>query len=177
MSLIGTRPGAYRIFSEDPESTWPPCTIPRTGWTATIFGDYGPKPHQKGLFGLEAGDTKAFHNQIFETAVGTPKEALKLYAADESLQITRSTIETLFRSVILEEYPEIVKDFWKFDSNLQNYTRGLPRFMMASAYAARDQLLKNLKEWIRKCQDADSPKIGEGDPAWDATAGSKFFRH
>jgi len=64
-------------------------------------------------------------------------------------QITRMTFATVMGSEMLEHYPDIVADFWGFDRNIENFTGGAPRFMIPSAFAARDRWLKNLKEWDR----------------------------
>ncbi|KAF2475223.1 cytochrome P450 [Lindgomyces ingoldianus] len=94
------------------------------------------------------------------------------------VEITRATMETLFGSVILEDYPDLVQDFWKFDSNIENFTRGLPRFMIPSAWAARDRLRQKIKKWLQSVHEGDDfAKLGEEDPSWDQNMGSKFFQH
>ncbi len=50
-------------------------------------------------------------------------------------------------SQILKMHPGIVDDFWEFDRQIANYSRGLPRWMIPSAYKTRDRLLTNIKAW------------------------------
>lgn len=93
------------------------------------------------------------------------------------VQITKSTIETLFGLSLLEEYPQIVNDFWEFDSNLENYTRGLPRFLLPSAYATRDRCLNGIKSWLRKNDATSQPEMKTGEEeVWDRQFGSNFGR-
>jgi hypothetical protein len=92
-------------------------------------------------------------------------------------EITRATVETIFGAALLKQYPKLVRDFWEFDSKIENFTFGLPRFMMPAAYTARDRLHENLLKWLKTVDEGDRPaKIGEDDPVWDEFMGSKFFQ-
>jgi len=113
-------------------------------------------------------------NKMFQTKSWTEIEDLWGFFQNE---ITRATIETIFGSTLLKQYPRLVKDFWEFDGNIDNFTRGLPRFMMPSAYTARDRLHENLKKWLQSSHKGeDFAKVGEEDPVWDSNMGSKFFQ-
>lgn len=115
-----------------------------------------------------------FSNKMFQTKTWTEIEDLWSFFQNE---ITRATIETIFGSAILKQYPRLVRDFWEFDSNIENFTRGLPRFMMPAAYTARDRLHENLKNWLQSAhKGSDFAKDGDEDPAWDSDMGSKFFQ-
>jgi hypothetical protein len=92
-------------------------------------------------------------------------------------ETTRATMETFFGSELLKSYPKIIRDFWEFDKNIEQLFRGLPRFMMPTAYATRDRLLNNLSTWLQSVHPGtDFAKTAEEDPEWDAKLGSKFFQ-
>ncbi|EYE99483.1 uncharacterized protein EURHEDRAFT_373421 [Aspergillus ruber CBS 135680] len=80
-------------------------------------------------------------------------------------------------SHILEMYPTLVEDFWEFHQQLANYSRGLPRWMISSAYEMRDRLLANPKAWNRMAQQhSDCSKHGIDDADWDEFSGTRYIR-
>ncbi|KAF2648308.1 cytochrome P450 [Lophiostoma macrostomum CBS 122681] len=92
-------------------------------------------------------------------------------------EIARATMETIFGSELLRMHPRIVRDFWEFDKNVEQLFRGLPRFMMPTAYNTRDRLVGNLSIWLQSVHPGtDFAKTAEEDPEWDAKSGSKFFQ-
>jgi hypothetical protein len=92
-------------------------------------------------------------------------------------EITKAVMETIFGSAILKQYPGLVRDFWIFDKNIENFTNGKPRFLMPHAYKARSELLQNIKKWLQAVHaGSDFARDGEDDPDWDAEKGSKFWQ-
>ncbi|KAH7132575.1 putative cytochrome-like protein P450 [Dendryphion nanum] len=92
-------------------------------------------------------------------------------------EISRATIEMLFGSSLMKQYPKIVRDFWEFDQHVETLSQGLPRFLNSSAHEARDRLRENLQRWLESAhKGSDFAKIGEEDPDWDETMGSKFLQ-
>lgn len=92
-------------------------------------------------------------------------------------QVTPSAIEATMGSRILEMYPTLVEDFWEFDRQLGNYSRGLPRWMILSAYRTRDRLLANLKAWNRMAhRHSDCSKHGVDDADWDEFFGTRYIK-
>lgn len=92
-------------------------------------------------------------------------------------QVTPSVIEAMMGSQILEMYPSIVEDFWEFDRQIANYSRGLPRWMIPSAYRTRDRLLANIKAWNTLAnRESDCTQHGEEGPEWDKFFGTKFIK-
>lgn len=92
-------------------------------------------------------------------------------------QVTPSVIEALMGSRILEIYPDIVEDFWKFEHQVANYSRGLPRWVIPSAYKTRDRLLANIKAWSQLAnRKSDYTQHGEEGPEWDEFFGTKFIK-
>lgn len=93
------------------------------------------------------------------------------------IDITRALIETIFGPTLLKKYPGVARDFWEFDSNSDNFTRGLPRFTIPSAYNARDRLWEKLQEWLQSTYKGQSISEVEDDISdWDANFGSRFFQ-
>jgi hypothetical protein len=113
-------------------------------------------------------------NKMIQTKTWTEIEDLWSFFQNE---ITRATLETIFGSTLLKQYPKLVKDFWEFDSNIENFTKALPRFILPDAYSARDRLHENLEKWLKSAHEGDDfAKVGEEDPVWNESMGSKFFQ-
>ncbi|KAI2467415.1 cytochrome P450 [Annulohypoxylon bovei var. microspora] len=93
------------------------------------------------------------------------------------IQITRASIETIMGSKILEMSPRLIEDFWEFDMSVPQFTRCLPRWLMPSAYRARDRLLNSIKEWHAYAHaNSDCSKTNDEDPEWEPYFGSKLIR-
>ncbi|WQF90252.1 Putative cytochrome P450 [Colletotrichum destructivum] len=92
-------------------------------------------------------------------------------------QVTPTSIEAMFGSRLVEMYPDISTDFWKFDDNIANFSRNLPRWLIPNAYKNRDKLLANIKKWnILAHANTDCRKHGLEDPEWDEHMGSRFIK-
>ncbi|KAH9881832.1 hypothetical protein J1614_001003 [Plenodomus biglobosus] len=89
-------------------------------------------------------------------------------------QVTRAITETLMGSAITKEYPEIYTDQWRFMDSSIEIVMGLPRFVVPAAYAARDRLLANLKNWNTTSEALRT--LGKADSVWDARAGSGLLQ-
>ena len=72
--------------------------------------------------------------------------------------------------------PNIMRDLHRYDCAMPVLTKGLPRWMIPTAYAIRDSLLGNIKQWhaIARAQfkETDIDEDGDADPWW----GSAFIR-
>lgn len=103
-------------------------------------------------------------------------EHLDLYAFLQE-HVSRSAIETLMGSKILELSPTIVEDFWEFDRNVPLFIRCLPRWIIPGPYRSRDRLLSSIKKWHAYAhQHSDCTRIEVEDPEWDPFFGSKLIR-
>jgi hypothetical protein len=92
-------------------------------------------------------------------------------------EITRVTIETLFGTALLKQYPKITQDFWKFQANVEHFIPGLPRFAVSSVDDVRDRILEGIKKWLQTTHGGtDFAKIGKDDPVWDESRGSKYIQ-
>ena len=74
--------------------------------------------------------------------------------------ITRAITESLMGSAITEEYPQLYTDQWLFMDRSVDMVTKLPRFIIPTAYAARDRLLANLKRWSAKSEALRSQSQG-----------------
>ncbi|KAF2197033.1 cytochrome P450, partial [Delitschia confertaspora ATCC 74209] len=91
--------------------------------------------------------------------------------------VTRAAIESIMGSKILEMNPTLVEDFWNFDNCVPKFLRGLPRWLIPSAYKNRDNLLRNIKKWHEYAhKHSDCTKTGIEDPEWDPYFGFKLVR-
>lgn len=91
--------------------------------------------------------------------------------------VSRTAIETLMGSKILDLDPNLVENFWKFDRNVPLFLRCLPRWMIPGAYAARDRLRASIKRWHAYANEHyDCNKTNKEDPEWDPYFGSKLVR-
>ena len=92
-------------------------------------------------------------------------------------EISKAVIETMFGSTLLKIYPALLRDYWAFDTHIEKFSGGLPRFLMSPAYTARDRLHENLQKWIKTVDGgSDLAKIADEDAVWDPEMGSKYWR-
>lgn len=88
--------------------------------------------------------------------------------------VTRAITESLMGTKITEEYPELYADLWLFIDKSTEIVTGLPRFVIPAAYAARDRLLANLKQWSLNSEALRNQyKV---DRVWDTRAGSALLQ-
>jgi hypothetical protein len=112
--------------------------------------------------------------KMFQEKTWTELEDLWTFFRNE---ITKVLVETIYGSGLLKTYPRIVRDFWEFDSNIENVKRKVPRFLAPKAYAARDRLLEQTEKWLQSLESATESEKGRGeDTGWDASKGSLFFQ-
>lgn len=91
--------------------------------------------------------------------------------------VSRSAIETLMGSKILELNPEIVEDFWTFDKNVPLFIRCLPRWLVPGPYRSRNRLLASIKKWHAYAhENYDSGEHGVQDLEWEPYFGSRLVR-
>jgi hypothetical protein len=92
--------------------------------------------------------------------------------------ITRCAFEALFGSDLFKQYPNVVRDFWRYEEAIEDYLPGMPRFMVPSAATqARDRLLHGIENWLHANHSgSDFARIEASDPEWDAFKGFKFVQ-
>ncbi|PVI04740.1 putative cytochrome-like protein P450 [Periconia macrospinosa] len=113
-------------------------------------------------------------NKMFQTSTWTQIEDFWSFL---EIETTRATIETLFGSALLKQYPKLVRDLWDFNSKVDEFLPGLPAFTISSSVQPRDRLLEGIKKWLQATHGGtDFAKIEATDPAWDETKGSKFIQ-
>ncbi|KAH7397302.1 cytochrome P450 [Pyrenochaeta sp. MPI-SDFR-AT-0127] len=96
-----------------------------------------------------------------------------LYAFVEH-HVTRAIAETLLGSAIIESYPGLVSDLWTHIEYTDHFFMGLPRFLMPAAYAARDRLLENIKQYSKISESLHHQ--GAVHSEWDPVAGSSLLQ-
>ncbi|KAJ4344266.1 hypothetical protein N0V95_006209 [Ascochyta clinopodiicola] len=92
-----------------------------------------------------------------------------LYAYFET-QATRTVIEVLLGSDIIERYPTFAADMWVFIESTDLFLLGLPRFLIPKAYATRDRLLKHLRDLSRTHDSLSEQKAFSNE--WHPAGGS-----
>jgi hypothetical protein len=93
------------------------------------------------------------------------------------MNVTRSALESLMGSKILEMHPTLVEDFWTFDNNVPRFLRCMPRWLIPSAYRNRDRLLRMIKEWHAYAHlHSDCSDLGSEAPDWDEYFGHKLVK-
>ena len=91
--------------------------------------------------------------------------------------VSRSAIESIMGSKILELNPDLIENFWTFDNNVPLFLRCIPRLFMPRAYRARDRILASIKKWhAYGNKHSDCSKIGPDDPEWEPYFGAKLIR-
>lgn len=87
-------------------------------------------------------------------------------------------IEAMCGQRLFSINPEFVSDFWAFNKGLPYLAKGYPRWMVPSAYRARDTVLNSLKKWhVAIASEFKSPPIAMDE--WSPDFGVELvrFRH
>ena len=92
--------------------------------------------------------------------------------------ITRCTIQTLFGSAFLKQYPGFIKDYWAFEDAIQAFVPGMPQILSSAAHEVpRDRLLQGIEKWLKVYHSgSEFAKIEQDDPICDDYRGSKFIQ-
>jgi cytochrome P450 len=88
--------------------------------------------------------------------------------------VTYAVAITLLGSSLLSDYPQLIADLWTHIEATPQFFMGLPRFAMPRAYAARDRLLSNIREYSVKSEELR--KRNQVDTKWDPVAGSGLLQ-
>lgn len=86
-------------------------------------------------------------------------------------QVTRTIIEVLLGSDIVEKYPGFAADMWSFIEDTDLFLLGLPKFLNAKAYATRERLLKHLRDLSHNHDTLNAEKALNNND-WHPIAGS-----
>lgn len=100
---------------------------------------------------------------------------LFLFMQDE---LFRSAVEAMCGERLFTVNPNFVRDFWAFNKGLPYLAKGYPRWMVPSAYRARDTVLSSLKKWHKAiASELKSPPIAMDE--WNPDFGVELvrFRH
>ncbi|KAB8301307.1 hypothetical protein EYC80_003188 [Monilinia laxa] len=99
-----------------------------------------------------------------------------LYSLIQDAIFNASTL-ALCGSHIFEVIPSLTEDFWDFDSQIGGPLKGIPRFIIPSAYKIRDKLIKGIMEWHRSAEEHIDRNDEDLDKkSWEPFYGSRFLR-
>ncbi|KAI1292595.1 cytochrome P450 [Xylaria venustula] len=88
----------------------------------------------------------------------------------------QSTIEAIFGPNLVRLNPAFMEDLFEFDRALPWLSKGIPRFIMPTAYRAREKLHRNFVAWYKSARECFQDHLiygdGDGDPFW----GSNWMR-
>ncbi|KAF3015966.1 hypothetical protein E8E14_012770 [Neopestalotiopsis sp. 37M] len=114
--------------------------------------------------------------QLDSQSTDTWVEYPDLYAFLQTI-VSTTAVEVLMGSKLLEMNPSLIEDFWRFDMATPWLLRGWPRWLIPSAYQARDRILNGIKKWHAHAHaNTDCTKIMDEDPEWEPYFGSKLIR-
>ncbi|KAI0417227.1 cytochrome P450 [Xylaria grammica] len=93
------------------------------------------------------------------------------------LTVTRSSIETVFGTKLLELNPSFVEDFWEFEINAPKLLHGMPRWLIPSAFRARQKLINSFIKWHAQAHShLDCSESNPEQPDWEPNFGSRLIR-
>lgn len=93
------------------------------------------------------------------------------------LTVTRSSIETIYGSKLLDLNPDFVEDFWEFEANAPKFLHALPRWFMARAYHVREKLIQAFERTHSYANEhVDCSRFSAEEPEWEPNFGSKLIR-
>ncbi|KAJ4370180.1 hypothetical protein N0V86_008916 [Didymella sp. IMI 355093] len=116
------------------------------------------------------------HDKMFQYDTWTGIEDLWSFL---QLVVVRCTIHTLFGSVLLKQYPRMVRDYLDFNAAAEGFVPGMPRMMVSGAAKPRDRLLEGIKKWIPRDHNesrkngtkSNNRELAADSPAWDENTG------
>lgn len=88
-------------------------------------------------------------------------------------QAFHASMVSLGGTKLLEMFPDISGDFWTWDEGLVGMLFGTPRLFARESYAARDNLINKLEQWLAA---GYAEPVNESDPDWEPTFGTRVMR-
>jgi hypothetical protein len=137
--------------------------------------------HQFLLKGLTGPGLKPL---IERTATSIRQKLERLPVSDEWVEypdmlelfqeiVGSSIIESLAGPSLLKVNPTFLVDYWKFDSYVTWFARGVPSFLIPRGFAIRSSLLSQIREWYSYARsnfdESSIGKDGDFDPYWGST--------
>ena len=103
-------------------------------------------------------------------------EMVNLYEWLKDKMFTASTT-ALLGSRVLELYPHMARDFWKFDSQFLHLICGIPKIFSPKVHAALEGLLDGGEKWLSEAWASHDWRVDpiEGED-WEPYFGSRFTR-
>ncbi|KAI4934646.1 hypothetical protein J4E85_002504 [Alternaria conjuncta] len=91
--------------------------------------------------------------------------------------LTRCSLELLFGSAILKQYPGLIKDYWKFEDAIQDYLSVQSLFRPAPYKEPLERLWQGVEKWLKvNHSGTEFAKTGPDDADLDEYRGSKFIQ-
>jgi hypothetical protein len=118
--------------------------------------------------------SRSLQDKMFQ--VGTWTQIEDLWSFLQQV-ITRCVMEALFGSALFKQYPRIVRDYCEFDTAVDKFLPGMPRFMVSAAGRPRERLHEGIGKWLKTNHSgSEFAKLQADDPDWDEHKGSKFIQ-
>ncbi len=78
---------------------------------------------------------------------------------------------------LLEVYPELTEDYWKFDKAMMALFLGLPKFIIPEHFKARDTVLSGLQRWHEVAwEECKGQPLDPDAASWDPIYGCRLTR-
>ncbi|KAF9692788.1 hypothetical protein EKO04_009166 [Ascochyta lentis] len=114
------------------------------------------------------------HDKMFQFDTWTRIEDLWSFL---QLVLLRCTLNTLFGSALLKQYPRMVRDYSEFNNAVEGFVYGMPRIMLSAATKPRNRLHQGIERWLKSNRtESDNAASSESGPAWDAKQGLRSIR-
>ncbi|KAF4451424.1 Nacht and ankyrin domain protein [Fusarium austroafricanum] len=96
-------------------------------------------------------------------------------------KVFRSEVEAIYGKHMFTACPSLEEDFWRFYDSFPRISLGLPWWLSASSYRARDRMLENFRLWRMSCQNTrrlNDPTVqkSEYDPVWGSQSTQRMLR-
>lgn len=130
----------------------------------------------KGLLGFYTRFTNLFTDHLRHLDVGEDWVEMSDFMVFFEEGFGSAATEAICGPILRRVNPKFMQDLSKYDLGIPGLSKGLPIWMIPKAYAIRDELLDNIKQWhaVARAQFTDSSVDADGDfdPYW----GSGFIR-
>lgn len=90
----------------------------------------------------------------------------------------KASADALMGERLLQMYPELCADFFKFDREFLSFFFGFPKWTMPDAYQRRDMMISKLKDCHQRMSEESGglPMSPDNEVPWEPVFGSRYNR-
>ena len=91
-------------------------------------------------------------------------------------QMFRASVDAMFGEQLFKMHPDFAEQFWAFESQVPGLSKGLPKFMVRKATAARERCIQSVTEWNKFLEDFAKAQSPRQFTTYDSVLGSELIQ-